>query len=237
MIFQFLMVLNFFLFMPVISTAETYSLNEKFYIGFGAGLISPDDVEINISNNATVNGVVFSGNIDGEFKFDDGYQISSLLGYRISDSLSFESEIGYTHFDYDKVNLKVGGTATSGGVTFTGSANSSHVVDGNISAFSMIFGPAFDYDINRQVEFMLGGGIGFSSYTDEIKSVGNSTGYSYDQDNTDFAAKLKAGVNYSIDLTTFFQGEYGFNYVDSSIENYTDDFTAHSFSAKLNFSF
>ena len=36
-------------------------------------------------------------------------------------------------FDYDKLNLTVGGTARSGGVTFTGAANSSHVVDGSIS--------------------------------------------------------------------------------------------------------
>ena len=39
-------------------------------------------------------------------------------------------------FDYDKLNLTVGGTARSGGVTFTGAANSSHVVDGEYILFS-----------------------------------------------------------------------------------------------------
>ena len=136
-------------------------------------------------------------------------------------------------FDYDKLNLTVGGTARSGGVTFTGAANSSHVVDGSISSFSMVFGPSFDFDFNRKVELVLGGGIGFASYSDEIKSVGNSTGLSYNEDQTDFAAKLKGGLNYSLDSKSFIQGDYGFNFVNSSIENYTSDFTAHSFNAKF----
>ena len=33
----------------------------------------------------------------------------------------------------------------------------------------MIFGPAFDFDVYENLEFLIGGGIGFSSYNDEIK--------------------------------------------------------------------
>ena len=227
--------LNFLI--PFFVTADTYSVNEKFYFGIGGGMISPNDVDINVKTAGTVNGVTFSANIDGEFEFEDGYQVSGILGYRLSDSLSFETDIGYTNFDYDKVNLTIGGTATTGGITFTGNANSSYVVDGSVSAFSMIFGPSFDYDLNRQIELIFGGGIGFASHNDEIKSVGNSTGLSYNQDQTDFAAKFKTGFNYSIDLNSFFQGEYGFNYVNSGIENYSSDFTSHSFSAKFLFNF
>ena len=225
------------LFIPFFVVADTYSASEKFYFGIGGGMISPNDVDINVKTAGTINGVTFSANIDGEFQFEDGYQISGILGYRLSDSLSLETDISYSQFDYDKVNLTVGGTAISGGVTFTGNANSSYVVDGTISAFSMIFGPSFDYDLNRQIELLFGGGIGFASHNDEIKSVGNSTGLSYDQDQTDFAAKFKTGFNYSIDIDTFFQGEYGFNYVNSGIENYSSDFTAHTYSARLLFNF
>jgi hypothetical protein len=226
-----LMSLNIFI--PFFVVADTYSAGEKFYFGIGGGMISPNDVDINVKTAGTINGVTFSANIDGEFEFEDGYQISGILGYRLSDSLSLETDISYTQFDYDKVNLTVGGTAISGGITFTGDANSSYVVDGTISAFSMIFGPSFDYDLNRHIELLFGGGIGFSSHNDEIRSVGNSSGLSYDQDQTDFAAKFKTGFNYSIDINTFFQGEYGFNYVNSGIENYSSDFTAHTYSARL----
>ena len=46
----------------------------------------------------------------------------------------------------------------------------------------MIFGPSFDFDVSNNLEFLVGGGIGFSSYNDEVKSVGGSTGLSYDED-------------------------------------------------------
>ena len=78
--------------------------------------------------------LLFQMEYNGEFEFDNGYQINGLLGYRFNDYLSFETELGYSKFDYDKVKLTVGGTATSGGVTFTGAA-SSYDIDGSISAF------------------------------------------------------------------------------------------------------
>ena len=100
----------------------------------------------------------------------------------------------------------------------------------------MIFGPSFDFDVYDNLEFLVGGGIGFSSYNDEVKSVGGSTGLSM-MNFTDFAAKFKTGANYSLTQKTYLQATYGFNYVDSGIENFTDDFTAHSFDAKLVFNF
>lgn len=222
---------------PDIVKSNTYSVSRKFYFGLGGGFISPNDVDINVSTAGAINGVNFSANIDGEFQFDTGYQLSGLIGYRLSDSLSLETELAYTNFDYDKVNLTTAGTATTGGVTFTGAASSSYDIEGSISSFSMIFGPSFDFDFNNKTEFILGGGIGFSSYNDEIEKVGGSTGLSYDVENTDFSAKFKTGINYSIDLVTYIHGEYGYNYVDSGIDNYTDDFTAHSFNAKLMYNF
>ena len=75
--------------------------------------------------------------------------------------VSFESELGYTSFDYDQVDVTVGGTASAGGTTFTGAASRSYDVDGSISAFSMIFGPVIDFDIMENLEFLLVPGILF----------------------------------------------------------------------------
>ena len=226
-----------FLILPHLSFSDTYSVDDKFYFGFGAGVINPNDVDIDITVAETINGVAFSGNINGEFKFDVGYQVSTVLGYRLSDSLSIEGEFGYLNFDYDRINLTAGGTATSGGVTFTGSANTSYVIDGNIDSYSFVFGPNFDFDFSNKLEFLIGGGIGFSFYSDEIKSVGGSTGLSYDEDETDFTAKFKAGINYSMSEKSYAQLGYGFNFVNSGIDNFTDDFTAHNFDLKVIFNF
>ena len=233
--FLSLLSLSLSLSLPLLANANTYSVSNNFYIGLGAGMISPNDVDINISAG-TYDGVTFSDGITGEWTFENGYQITGLLGYRINDYLSFESELGYMNFDYDKLNLTIGGTATSGGVTFNGGVGSFDVV-GNISAFSMIFGPAVDMDIYENLELLISGGIGFTSFNDEITSVGASTGLSYDEDNTEFAAKFKTGFNYSFSQQSYLQTTYGYNFVDSGVDNYTDDLTAHSFDAKLIFNF
>ena len=53
------------------------------------------------------------------------------------------------------------------------------------------------------------------------------------KDYTRFSGKIKTGANYSFTQQTYVQVTYGFNYVDSGIENLSSDFTAHSFNAKL----
>ena len=67
----------------------------------------------------------------------------------------------------------------------------------------MIFGPSFDFDVSNNLEFLVGGGIGFSSYNDEIKSVEEVPVYHIDEDFTDFAAKFKTGANYSLTEQTY----------------------------------
>ena len=225
------------LMVPFFLKAETYSLNKNFYIGFSLGALVPNDVKVQKSGAGVINGVNFSANIAGNFVFDNGYQVGGILGYRLNDFFSFETDLAYTNFDYDKLELTVAGTATVGGNTFTGTDNTTYDVDGSISSFSIIFGPAFDMDVRENLEFFIGGGIGFASYSDEIKTVGGSSGLAFDEDFTDFAAKFKAGFNYSLSDLSYLQAEYGYNFVDSGIENYSDDFSANSFSAKIIFNF
>ena len=222
--------------LPFVSQADTYSVSDKFYVGLGSGIISPNDVELEASANSTTNGLTFSAAATGEFTFDNGYQITGLAGYRINDFFSFETELGYTNFDYDKLQGTSVFNITSGGQTFSATLGGSFDVDGSISAFSMIFGPTLDFDVYENLEFLLGGGIGFTSYNDEVKSIGGVT-VGYDEDYTRFSGKFKTGANYSFTQQTYLQATYGFNYVDSGIENLTDNFTAHSFNAKLVFNF
>ena len=226
-----------FLLIPIFLKAETYVLNKNFYAGFSLGALSPNDVKVEKSGAGVINGVSFSANIAGNFIFDNGYQVGGVLGYKFNNFMSFESDLSYSNFDYDKLELTVAGTATVGGNTFTGTNNTTYDIDGSISAFSMIFGPVFDIDIRENFEFFIGGGVGFARYNDEIKTVGGSAGLSFDQDFTDFAAKFKSGFNYSLSNQTYLQAEYGYNFVDSGIDDYSEDFSANSFSAKIIFNF
>ena len=66
--------------LPFASQADTYSVSDKLYLGFGSGIISPNNVDINVSEAGTISGVTYSANVNGEFEFDNGYQINGLLG-------------------------------------------------------------------------------------------------------------------------------------------------------------
>ncbi len=235
--FFFKIFILFFLINPNIVKSDTYSVNKNLYLGLNAGVFSPNDVDFNKSESGIVNGVTYSASVAGTFKFENGFQIGGLIGYRLNDFLAIETELAFVNFDYDVLNLSAAGTATAGGTTFTGTANTSYQVEGDISSLSIIFGPVLDLDVRENLEFFVGGGIGFSKYNDEIKSVGGSTGLSYDEDFTDFAAKFKTGINYSLSQSSFLQLEYGYNFVDSGIENFSEDFSANSFNARFVFNY
>ena len=49
-----------FLILPHFSFSDTFSVDDKFYFGFGAGVINPNDVDIDITVAETINGVAFS---------------------------------------------------------------------------------------------------------------------------------------------------------------------------------
>ena len=51
------------------------------------------------------------------------------------------------------------------------------------------------------------------------------------------ASRIKTGFNYSISDQTHIQATYGFSFVDSGIDNFTDDFTSHSYNAKFVYNF
>lgn len=229
--------ISFLLIYPIITKADTYSIGKKIYLGLNVGVFSPNDVDFNKSGSGIVSGVTYSASVAGTFEFENGFQLGGLIGYRLNDFLALESELAFVNFDYDKLALSTSGTAAVGGTTFSGTANTTYEVEGDISSLSIIFGPVLDLDVKENLEFFIGGGIGFSKYNDEVKSVGGSKGLSYDEDFTDFAAKFKTGFNYSLSNSSFLQLEYGFNFVDSGIENFSEDFSANSFNARFVFNY
>ena len=225
------------LILPISATsADKINLGKNFYIGIGAGALSPNDVVGKTSASATYGSYSFTASGEFTLKFDTGRQISGLLGYRLTDWLGIEAEIGHSSFDYDKANVSAAFSITSGGTTTNYNANSSIDIDGNISAFSMIFGPVVDYDLSSNLEIFAGGGIGFSSYSEEINSLNGDTSFASDVDNTEFASKIKTGFNYFFTDYAHLQFEYGYNYVNSSNEVF-DDLDAHSYTGRAVFNF
>ena len=217
-------------------SADKINLGKNFYIGIGAGALSPNDVDGKTSASASYGGYTFTANGEFTLKFDTGRQISGLIGYRLTDWLGIEAEMSHTSFDYDKADVSAAFSITSGGTTTNYGANTSINIDGNVSAFSMVFGPVVDYDLSSSLEIFAWGWDRFSSYSEEINSLNGDTSFASDVDNTEFASKIKTGFNYFITDYAHIQFEYGYNYVNSSNDVF-DDFDAHSYTGKAVFNF
>ncbi len=224
-------------------SVDKINLGKNFYVGLGGGVISPNDIDSKSlsTSGTTFDGATYTASADnGLFRvsFDSGYQVSGLLGYRILDWLGLEAELSYSNFDYDKLTIGNGAniTVTRGSTTNTYNANASIDIDGDVSSFSMIFGPVLDYDLSNNFEIFAGGGIGFSSYEEDVKSLDSDTGYASTYEATEFASKVKTGFNYFVNDMAHVQFEYGYNYVDSSNEIF-ESFDAHSYTGRVVFNF
>ena len=224
-------------------SVDKINLGKDFYIGLGGGIISPNDVDSKSlsTSGTTFDGATFTASANNglfKFSFDSGYQVSGLLGYRLFDWLGLEAELSYSNFDFDKFTIGNGAniTVTRGSTTNTYNANATIDIDGDVSSFSMIFGPVLDYDLSDNFEIFAGGGIGFSSYEEEIKSLNSDTGYANTYEATDFASKVKAGFNYFVNDMAHVQFEYAYNHVDTENEIF-ESFDAHSYMGRVIFNF
>mgnify|MGYP001173502702 CR=1 FL=1 len=229
----FVIGLSIFCFTDVNGNEYSFS-KDNFYLSLGSGVIVPYDTSFEETGSAVVGGLTINS-ISGDIKYDTGYQISGIIGYDINKNFAFETELLYSNFDYDSVDVNAAGTITGTGAAVTFNIGSFDI-DGNISAFSMLFGPKFSFELIENLEGYLGGSVGFTSYNEDVKSIAADTTLSYEEDNVEFSSKFKAGLNYSVDDNISLQFDYGFNYVSASYDIY-DDFTANSFTARFNYSF
>lgn len=225
--------LSTFCFAGVNGNEHSFS-KDNFYTSLGSGVIIPNDTSFEETGSAVIGGLTVNS-ISGDIKYDTGYQISGIVGYDISKNFAFETELLYTNFDYDKIDVSASGTitGTGSGVTF---ALGSFDIDGNISAFSMLFGPKVSFELIENLGGYLGGSIGFTSYNEDVKSIAADTTLAYEEDNVEFSSKFKAGLNYSLDNNISLQSDYGFNFVSATYDIY-DNLTTNSFTGRFNYSF
>lgn len=222
-----------FCFSSVDGNEHSFS-KDDFYISLGGGVLLPNDVSFEVTGSEQIGGLTLNS-ISGDIKYDTGYQLSGIIGYDINEDFAFETELIYTNFDYDQVDVSASGTITGTGAAVSFGVGSFDI-DGDISAFSMLFGPKVNFNLIDNLGGYLGGSVGFTSYNVDIKSIAADTTLASEEDYLEFSSKFKAGLNYSVDENISLQFDYGFNYVVAGEDIY-DDFTANSLTARFNYSF
>jgi opacity protein-like surface antigen len=199
----------------------------NFYFRLQPGAMIINDV--GFSSSASAYGVTVSAN--GEFTFEPGVAVAGAVGYKISDVLSLEGELGYATAEYDTVEGNL--SATYSGTTY--SVSGSADVDGEITMFTGIANLILSPMGNEKFSPYFGGGAGFVSIEDEIKSVG-TLAVNGKEESTDLVANFIAGFDYNIDEEMALGARYRYLWADTG-QNGVDDATAHAITLSLRINF
>ena len=222
------------------------------YASLNVGLTFLNDIDFGADASAGNHTVSAAG----ELTFDTGASAGATVGYIVSNLVRTELELVYTEMDHDAVKGEV--TLTSGGNTLAtvgGEAALNGEVETLYGLASVIFTPSASgiRDTLSKVPFLdllndlplgnftplVGGGIGFADWEDNIKSASTSAGtltINGEASDTDFLAAVLAGLEYNVGQNLTAKVTYRHIWVDSG-KGGVDDAEADNVSASLAYLF
>lgn len=215
-----------FLLVPGIAAAESGP-----YVGAYGGLnfLNESDLDTGISG------------VDADADFDTGFALGAVAGYTYdlevnrADGLAIRGEldVGYRQNSIDSV----GGSATIGGTTLSGSTGN---VDGDVSTFSGLANAWVDYTIGRFTPYV-GGGIGLASVSvNDVSILGVDA---VDDSDTVFAYQLGTGIAYSLTSNASLTLDYRYfatadpEFTDTAGGDFEAEIGSHSVLAGVRFGF
>lgn len=181
--------------------------------------------------DATASGAGLTVNAQGAFEFSPGVAVSGALGYRISNSLSAEIDLGYARSDYDQVTGNL--TVTSSGTNFVVSGSAD--VEGQVSMFTGIGNLIWSPNPAGKFRPHFGAGIGLVRVKDEVDRVGALV-VNGETTKTEFAANLIAGFDYQVAPAFSLGARYKFFWANTGNAG-VDDATASAIMATGTFRF
>ena len=228
--------------------SQTLFKQDNAYASLNVGLTFLNDIDFG-AEASQGNRTVTAG---GKLTYDTGASVSATYGYILSSLVRTELELGYMEMDHDAI--KFDGTLTSGGNTLAtvgGEAALSGEVETLTGLASVIFTPSASgiRDTLSKVPFLdllndlplgnftplVGGGIGFADWEDNIKSASTSAGtltINGEESDTDFLAAVLAGLEYNVGQNLTAKVTYRHIWVDSG-KGGVDDAEADNVSASL----
>ena len=219
---------------PAVAQDKMTSADGKVFARLSAGAVMPTDTDV---QNGVINGLTFTGVVNGAVESEVGQAYSASIGYNFSDMFSIEAEGSIASFDLDKFTGT--GTFTSGGssLTVTGSA----ALDGDVKANTGMLNALVSIPTGGSFRPYLGAGVGlvdweidFNSATDGTTTLVCVAGCS--ADGTDLAVKGIVGADFAVSDNAFVGIKYQYLWTDTGTA-VSDDVTAHAIQASLKFDF
>jgi len=221
----FLLSLVFVLFAYSSAVADTPVFNSKdgkVYASVNVGLTILNDLDFDLAGQ-TSHGATGTGT--GTASFDTAVSFGGAIGYVISDFVRTELELGYQKIDYDKVDLS-GGTYTPSGAATVTYAAGAYNVNGEIDALTVstnvILTPLGNKTLlGVSVTPLVGVGIGFVDWEDELKSVDTQTVNGTEED-TDLLVSIMAGLEYTSSQQVTWAIKYRHSWADTGKDGVDD---------------
>ena len=170
--------------------------SDGFYVGFGAGLLFPEDSDSRAQPSET-----YSSPFDGTTTYDRGTAFSGLIGYRFAEEVRVEGELSYRSSDFDEITVREPGSLAvllppnlRQDPAALDALKGTHPADGDLSSVSLMVDLYYDFDLGSRWKPYVGAGIGLS----RISMTGySSTGQqTTDDDDTVFAYRVGGGLGY-----------------------------------------
>lgn len=199
-------------------TAQTSSAQVgNLYMSIAGGVLIPDDIDTNVP-----------GILNEKDEINTGAAFTLALGYDTPIGLRVEGEFGYGRTNFGNFSGNVLGTPVVGDASD---------IDINIYTFMANVFYGFSLPAVPIVPW-IGGGVGFAHIGQESGTViENGVPFAISSSSaTDFTGNAQFGVDIELSKNFVLVPSYRFIWINSGDE-FTDDFTAHSFWVGLRYNF
>jgi opacity protein-like surface antigen len=160
--------------------------------------------------------------LNGSINYSTGFHAFIGGGYRFTQWIAAELEVGYLHLPIDSISL-AGGTAT---------------IDGTAKGLALFGNLVLTYPEWQTIKPYIGAGPGFVHRfsTDFTATSGGTTVTGDLGSSTDFAAQAKAGIDFRLSESISIAPEYRFHWINTA-GNGLSNTHVHSIGAGLKFNF
>ena len=230
-----LLSLVFVLFTYSSAVADTPVFNSKdgkWYGSINAGVAILNDIGF----GASISGYGTTATAAGTLTFDEAVSYGGAIGDVITDFVRTELELGYQKIDHDKLNYDGSFTTAGTTTTFSGETDVNGEIDALTVSTNVILTPVGNKTLfGVSVTPLVGAGIGFVDWEDEIKTVGTHT-VNGKADDTDLLVSIMAGLEYTSSQQVTWAIKYRHAWADTG-KNGVEDAEADNIIANLKIAF
>jgi len=181
--------------------------------------------DVGFSSSANAFGVTVTAT--GNYTFETGTSVLGALGYRVTDALTLEGELGYAKASYDTIDGTLTATAGSTSVSTAGSLN----VDGEVTMVTGLGNLIFSPMAKEKFSPYFGAGVGFANIEDKVNSIG-TLAVNGKVETTKLLTNLIAGFDVNPGDEVTFGVRYRYLWADTGA-NGMEDATAQAFTATM----